>query len=535
MKVEDLINKLKNANIRIDLVDGNLRVSYPNLSNHENALIDELRVRKAEVIEFIKVSSMQSVAFSKISTSNAERLDYPISHAQKRLLLLTQQDDALIAYNSFGVKRLVGPLDLKKIQLAVNVLVERHESLRTIFKITKGEFRQQVLYFDEADAQIHYIDLRNHRCQEEKIIAQCDSEAKHRFELDRLPLFRLSLLQIGTREYIFLCNIHHIISDGWSLKVFFSELMYLYNSRFDQLKAALPPLKLQYKDFSSWHNALLNDERFVQTHQSYWHRKLDGAGDSTYLHTDFKRPLVKTYKGSTITSFVSADVENLLQMVTQNFNVSLFVVLVATLKLLLFKYTYEKDITLGTSVAGRDHPDLENQVGFYVNTLALRTQFFEDDSFADLLRAVDQTVMEGLQFQAYPFDLLVEELASKRDLNEFPFFQIKVVLQSTADITGLKNFSGDDDLQGISIHDCKFDTHVSLNDLSLRFAVSDKRLSVDISYNTDLFTAERINQFYRHWEQIVRQAGGNPYGELISYSYTTEEENAQLLKKYSNF
>ncbi|MEZ2338357.1 condensation domain-containing protein [Mucilaginibacter sp. RCC_168] len=533
MKVEELIAELKRSNIHIEVIGDQLKISSNELNIIPMPLIERLKAHKSEIIQFIN-SSEKFNNYQSIPKILEIKEHYSISHAQKRLLILAQHDNSLMAYNSFAAKVLKGAIHFEFLQQALDILVYRHESLRTIFITIEGEFRQKILDFKEEYSRIEYIDLRYSTMKEREIINKCNSHSKILFNLDKLPLFRACLLQTGEATFLFLFNIHHIISDGWSLKVFFSELMYVYNSLSNSKAVILPTLNIQYKDFTKWQNDQLKDEHFQNKHRSYWHTKLADVEDHAVLMTDYKRPRTLTYNGRLLKKMLPDDASLTTKKLMNCYNVSLFVVLVASLKLLLFKYSNQEDIIIGTSMAGRDHSDLENQVGFYVNSIALRTKVSKNDLYADFIRKVNKTVMEGLEFQAYPFDMLVDEILQFRELNRAPFFDIKIVLQNMEDIQGMRNFQGSEALTDIEIEDFPVESEVCINDLSFRFTADDGKLLLDISFNTDLFTSGRVEQIYEHLVNILRQSTQDPDLEIKEFDYMTKEERQKLMNNYLN-
>lgn len=534
MQIEELLGRLNKANIKITVAGENLKLSTASGNTIPSALLNDIKEHREAVINYIQKREQDKYRFESIpKVPEDER--YEISHAQKRLLILAQFDEPLIAYNCFGSKILEGFVNIDILRKSFNVLIQRHESLRTVFYMDEGEFWQKII--DPAnlswqDFQTTYTDLQDDPEMADKLKNICGQYSGMAFRLDKLPLIKTGLFRIGKSEFVFLYSIHHLISDGWSSKVFFSELMHLYNCFSTGSDVYLQPLRIQYKDYSSWQNRLLKNKSFIKPYRDYWINRLQGAGKPLNLLPDFNRPEVKTYHGNVIQKLLPHELHNAIQALCLKSDNSMFTFLLATVKLLLFRYTNEEDIVIGTSVAGRDHPDLESQVGFYVNTLALRTRFLRTDTFYELLKKVNETVLEGLDHQLYPFDILVDELTIDRELSHSPLFDIKVVLQNTEDLTEIRDVKIETTIRDVIIKNYPADLHVSIYDISFRFTEHNDGIYTNIEYNTDLFTKERIEQMFSHFIFIVKQVLANSAIRLEEVSCLTPEEKSRLMDRY---
>jgi len=533
MSIAQLILSLKSQQIRIRLVDGQLKVSSKSGKPLDDVLLQELKKNKAALIRFLKEDGGRTTLFRPIPPAPHQEV-YDVSHAQKRLLLLTEFDEANIAYNSMAAKRITGSLNLEAFRQSFHTLVERHHSLRTIFLLVGGEFQQKVVDAAQINYKMEYVDLRNDPNQAIVIEEAAKAHSRHLFKLNIGPMLKTTLLHIQDGEYVFLCVIHHIISDGWSLNVFLNELMQVYDACCAGLKNPLYPLTLQYQDYSVWQNDYLSNSPEVDQQRLYWQRQFSEAIEPLALAADFKRPPVKTYVGRLYKDCIDPEQTRQLNLLAQRYNVSLFTTLLAAVKALLFRYTRQEDITIGTSVAGREHLDLENQIGFFVNSVALRTRFSSDDTFVRLLLRVQETVVEGLQYGTYPFDRILDDLELEWDLSRSPLFDVKVVLQTTGRIKTLKNVRAANQKQSIAYEDYPLLHEVSIYDLSFRFTELDSRITLDLEYNTDLFRDSRVHQISTHFKTLLTSILANENDMLGRLVYIPVEERQKMLINHHN-
>ena len=302
------------------------------------------------------------------------------------------------------------------LEQAFETLIERHESLRTTFITVDGEPRQRIRSFAESGFKVAEVNLRGDRDGEEKAREYAQQESIRPFDLEQGPLLRCVLLELESDRSLFLFTMHHIISDGWSMGVLIKEVLSLYEAYSSGRSNPLLPLRIQYKDYTYWQNSQLTGEG-LQVHRDYWLNQLLGDLPVLDLPTDYARPAVKTYNGHSVSYVLEPLLSRKLQDLSNRSGSSLFMTLLAGINVLLYRYTGQEDIILGSPIAGRVHSDLEGQIGFYINMLALRTRLSGDESFEDLLEKVKETSLNAYEHQVYPFDKLVEELDLQRDMS----------------------------------------------------------------------------------------------------------------------
>jgi amino acid adenylation domain-containing protein len=310
-----------------------------------------------------------------------EAVSYSISDAQRRLWVLSQFEGGSIAYNMPSHIILDREINIGSFKRSIHSVINRHEILRTVFKEDEsGEPRQWILSVDELKFEIDYIDLRSSDTKEEKLKTYIFNDSYKVFDLENGPLLRASLLQLDEEQYVFYFNMYHIISDGWSMEVLAKDVLSYYESYKVNKEPNLSPLRIQYKDYSDWQLGQLETALF-KDHKDYWLEKLSGELPILELPTTKIRPLLKTNKGYSLGTYLSKEISQKLKSYSQQNGGSLFIGLVASLNALFYRYTAEEDFIIGSPVAGRDHVDLEDQIGFYVNTLILRNEVKGEENF----------------------------------------------------------------------------------------------------------------------------------------------------------
>jgi amino acid adenylation domain-containing protein len=444
---------------------------------------------------------------------------YALSHSQRRLWILDQMEGGFVAYNMPSAYRINGGLDIPAFQKAVHSLVMRHESLRTVFVIIDGEPKQ--LIRDSINNVLEIITESDPVAVHKEV----NKEAATPFDLSEGPLFRVKLLRIAENEHILILNMHHIISDAWSSDVLTKDLLMLYQAYAAGHEPSLPELKIQYKDYAAWQNALLASDQ-VKDSITYWKSKLSGELPVLQLPTDLPRPPVQTYKGKTFRLTLNEEITNNLKAFAKSRNASLFMILMAMLKVLLHRYTNQEDIIIGSPVSGRIHPDLEHQIGFYVNTLALRDEVKPEDSFVSVLEKVKQTTLDAYQHQIYPFDRLPDDLKLSRDLSRAPIFDVMLVLANQA--------SPLPQPKGLNISEYEIDASVSKFDLSFEVAEKQTHLDIGINYNTDLFKEDTIRRMASHIEALSTSLIQEPNQPVSSLNMLSNDERQAVLFHFNN-
>ncbi|MEW6234625.1 MAG: amino acid adenylation domain-containing protein [Candidatus Omnitrophota bacterium] len=502
---------LRSLKIAIWLEKGQLRYRAPKGAMTPE-LTEELRRRKDEIIAILNPNAISDIP------STPSREHYPLSHAQKRLWILSQMEESSSAYNIPLHQLLEGDLDRNALEEALYYLQARHESLRTTFVAIDGEPRQVI--HDAATDYFHYVDLSYEAKAEETARHRGRKESSQIFDLENGPLWKAVLLKLTDKRHVLLFTMHHIISDGVSINILARDLSRHYELIRKNAADLLPPLRIQYRDYAQWQNRLL-DSVETATHRRYWLGKLAGTIPVLHLPTDFPRPAIQTFKGKELTFRLERErLKAVLKFARKN-QCSLFMVLLAALKTLLFRYTGQEDIIVGSPFAGRHHAGLEDQIGFYINTLPLRDSIYGKDSFTSLLRRVRQTATQAFDHQDYPFDCLVEELRIQRDLSRSPLYDVLLILQNQDD----SEFAFED----LQVH--LFFEHPETSKYDLSFCCKEQRdgLYISIEFNTDLFLPERIESMGRHLLNLIGSALNEPSLPISLLNLLDDDERRRIL------
>lgn len=458
-----------------------------------------------------------------------EAESYPLTASQSRLWILSQLDGGNLAYNMPEAIILKGNLDKQKFKQSFDKLLQRHEILRTYFKIdSTGEIQQYIMPFQTMSFQIlekNYIDIIN---QKEAIETYLKEMNSFPFNLEHAPLLRASLLQTQNDEYVFFLTMHHIISDGWSMELFMSEIIKIYQALVSEKEINLPELNIQFKDYALWINQVSKQEEYLKSEQ-YWVKQFEGDLPVLDLPNSKNRPLIQTYNGESYSHTFSIEFLDKLKSLSKEQEVTLFMTLMAGVNALFYRYTGVNDIILGTPVAGREHPDLEIQIGLYLNTLAIRTIWEENSTFSDLLDIQKETLINAYDNQDYPFDALVEKLNLKRDTSRSALFDVMVILQNQNQINSFKK----EQLQDIEVQSYPFSRKTSQFDMSFNF-FEDKGLGLVIEYNTDIYSQEIVERMAAHFESIMNVFLDKPDTLITKADYVTDLEKKQILVDFNN-
>jgi len=499
-------------------VDGNgLIIKSQQKINDE--ILKELKERKEELINYL--TNNTSKGNSSIPTV-AIQADYPLSYSQHRLWVLNQLSLENTAYNMNSSYLFEGNLNEEALEKSFINLINRHESLRTVFKENEsGEIRQFILSCSELNFSINKIDLQS-ELNINKILSK---EFNIPFKLDEGPLIRASLFKVDTDKWILTYVIHHIIGDGWSLEVIINNLMSFYEADIYIKQEPFQKLTVQYKDYSAWQRSQILSET-GNNQKEFWLRLLDGEIPKLELPTDFPRPKVKSYVGDVIEINIDYIVSTEIKSICKEHSVSLFIFLLTALKTLIYRYSNQKDIIIGTPIAGRNHNNLEDQVGFFANTLPLRTQFTGDEFFLDLLAKVKDMTLESFDNSQYPFDKLLEDLNLQRDMSRNPLFDIMLSVQNLEGILDKENF----ELGNLSISN--YNTKNEKNskfDISIYVAEDKDQISLILEYNTDLFEKSTIDRLGFHFINLMKSIIDDPHQKLYNLNILSSEEKHDLL------
>ena len=452
----------------------------------------------------------------------ADAEDYPVSYAQQRLWFLAQMDGGE-AYHMANSLRVRGLLETESLRHALGAMIARHESLRTSFLERDGTLRQRV--GEPGAVPLELIDLSREADPLAAARQHALEDARRGFDLSRAPLIRLHLLRLGADDHVLLFNMHHIISDGWSMDVLVREIMVLYRAALENGDANLPPLAIQHRDYVAWQSQRLTER--AGAHRAFWQKQLGDLPPPLELPCDFPRPPVKTYNGGRLRRTLDAGMLDSLNTLAQAHGTSLFMVLTALVKVFLHRISGAEDISLGVPSAGRGHMDLEGQIGFFVNTLVLRDSVSGTDNFADLLNRVRRTSIEAYAHEDYPFDEIVRDLNVPRDPSRNPLFDVMVVFQNTENVAL--------NLPGLEITSLALDYGTSQFDQLWSFAETATGLQLELRFNRDLFEEASIRRQMDCWTVLAESAVDAPQETIGRLPLLSPEDRTALLSRNSPF
>lgn len=525
--MESLFKKLRERNIIISLENGDLKVKF-NGAGLPADLVQELKANKPAIVQYLL--DLESEKTNSDIQPVALQENYPLSSSQYRMWVLCQFDGASRAYNMPGVYVLEGELDVDALGDAFLALINRHEILRTSFRDDhRGEIRQFVHSAEETRFGLVYKDLRKMENPDDRLGKEIRSDIQYPFQLASAPLWRACLYQVADTNYVLTCVMHHIISDGWSLEILFNELFAFYQALVKGTALSLKPLTIQYKDYAFWQHQQLDGALF-QAHKSYWLQQLEGELPVLALPGDHPRPAEKTYHGGRVSTRITAGVSRQLKALCQQQDTSLFMGLLSVVNILLYRYTGQSDIIIGSPTAGRDHIDLEDQIGLFLNTIALRTRFKGEDSFEKLLMQVRRVTLGAYDHQVYPFERLVDDLDIQRDLSRSPLFDVMIILQNAQ----VRRSDARQHFGNIKISSYELDVHVvSKLDLTFDFTELEEGLQTTIEYNSDIYDQHTALQWLRHLEQVIQAVIEEPAIPVGELNYMQPHEKKQLLESFN--
>lgn len=454
----------------------------------------------------------------------AEQNCFPVSFAQQRLWVIDQLEPGNIAYNILTAFHIDGPVDLEALESSFNQVILRHETLRTSFQTLDGRPVQVIA--PASPLAVRLVDLTNLPGIDSKseVERRVVKEAREPFDLARGPLLRVCLLRLAEHEHVLAITIHHIICDGWSTGLLLREVAALYQAFNRGEPSPLAELPIQYADFAVWQRQRMEGD-LLQAQLSYWKHQLDGV-PVLQLLTDRPRPPVQTFGGRRYTFALPSSLTERLNVLSSTEGVTLFMTLLGAFQTLLYRYTAQSDVPVGSVVANRTRSELEPLIGFFVNTLVLRTAFASDLSVRDMLQRVKQVCVGAFEHQDLPFEKLVEELHVERDPSRSALFQVMFILQN-AFVDSIQAAS----LEPTPLH---FDTATVKFDLVLNFSESGRQLIGTLEYNTDLFDAPTIDRFAGHLRTVMEAMVASPHLRLSALPLLSSAELRQLLVQWND-
>lgn len=469
-----------------------------------------------EVFQFPTVEQLSDMIYAmerrdfKSIPRTEEREHYPVSSSQKRLFALSQIEGGELTYNMPGAMMLEGSLDSGRLEKAFCQLIARHEILRTGFEMVDGELMQRVHL--SVEFQMGRVALQGK-------VEETIGHFVRVFDLQKPPLLRAVLIDVEQDRHILLFDMHHIISDGASIDILVKELVLLYGAE------DLSPLQIQFKDYAVWQQKNVQSEQKVEQ-EHYWLDTFRGELPRLEMPTDFPRAVDHRFEGDTLEFIINIHRSNGVRQLAAETGSTMYMVLLAAYTILLHKYTEQEDLIIGTPVSGRQHSELENLIGMFVNTLALRVYPTGDKSVRNYVLELKDHILGAQENQNYPFEELVEKLNVRRESGRHPLFDTMFVLENKED--------RELDMEGINLKPYPLDYSVSKYDIIFQAVEQGNELICSFNFATSLYKRETIERMVEHLLHLIDAMVVDPQTKLSSVELITIEEKAQILDVFNN-
>lgn len=478
----------------------NINISLENIFN--NSTIETLSKYIDSLIEnrfMIKIKEIEKESY------------YPISSAQKRIYYSSSLENNSTLYNIAGGIIVDKLLDVNKLQECFNILINRHESLRTHFDIINDEVVQVI--DDNIDFELPLEDVNSDD------LNKIYHDFVKPFDLSKSPLFRCKLIKLKDDKMLLLLDMHHIISDGTSLSILLQELCDLYNG------LSLPEKHIDYKDFTLWEKDQFETDEFNKS-KKYWLNQFNDEIPLLNMPTTSPRPSIQSFEGSNYHTKLSKDIFERINKTAKTLNITPYMLMLSAYYILLSKYTSQDDIVIGTPIVGRELPELSNILGMFVNTLALRNKIDHNLTFEEFSKSIKKNCLNSFKNQSYPFDMLVKDLNIKRDTSRNPLFDVMFVYQNN----GYQKI----DFKGTNVEYFIPDNNISKFDLTLEVIPTDNEYSLRFEYCTKLFNEDFIKRLSSHYINILTAILENNEIKIADIDMLSEEEKNQILYEFNN-
>lgn len=466
-----------------------------------------------EMARYIKETATEN-KYEPIETGE-KREFYPLSSAQKRLYILQQVEITSTGYNMPMVYMVEGKPGLQRLKETVQTLIRRHESFRTSFHIVDGNPLQKI--HEAVTFELEFFDLSKNQDSHDSPLHFINRFVRA-FDLSHPPLLRVGVIKIEEEKYILMLDMHHIISDGVSFGIFVKDFCTLFRDE------TLPPLPVQYKDYSIWQKERAGSE-MLKEQEAYWLKEFQGEVPLAHLPLDYPRPQVQSFEGESLIFEVDRELINRLKKQADETGTTLFMVLTAAYNVLLSRYTGQEDIVVGIPTAGRLHPDLQPIIGMFANTIALRNTPHPHQSFTGFLEKVKEKLLNAFKNQDYPFDRLIDRLHYQREPGRNPLFDTMFVLQNM-DIEAWE-------IEDLKITPYEYERQRSTFDISIEGYEKEDGVVFYLEYCTRLFKRETIKKMTVHFRNILKVVAENPSTRLSEIEMATEKEKEQVLVQFS--
>jgi amino acid adenylation domain-containing protein len=484
----------------------------------------QIAARKQELLEFLRVNEPQNTLIPPPIQRRAIEGPAPLSFAQERLWFLEQLEPGSAVYTICRASPLTRKLNVAALEASFSEILRRHEILRSQIRVVDGRPVQNAVAVSRFEVPI--IDLRSLAEPERgrKVLDRIKAEAERQFDFSAGLFLRAVLLQISNDQHILILTTHHMMADAWSMELLARELWTLYDAYANRISSPLQELPVQYADYAVWQRDWLQGE-VLESHLSYWRRQLENI-PILDLPTDRPRPAQQSYRGARQPITLSESLTTAVNDLSKREGVTQFMTLLAGFQVLLYRYSGQEDVVIGSPVANRNRLETEGVIGFFVNTLVLRTDLCGKRSFKELLYHVRDVCFGAHAHQDLPFERLVQELQPERNVSRNPLFQVMFLLQNTPSYVPK--------LKELTLGRMGVDTGTSKFDLTLGLAERNEKLVGFFEYNTDLFDRSTIKRMVDHFEMLLRGIVANPDQPLSALPLLTQGERHQLLAEWND-
>ncbi len=448
----------------------------------------------------------------------------PLSFAQRRLWFLDQLEPGSPAYNIPVALSLKGDLQAAALEWSLEEIIRRHEVLRTNFVTENDEPIQIITPMTSFVLPVEDLTAVPAEQKEAEARRRAQAEAIRPFDLAAGSLIRARLVKLDSKEHVLLLTLHHIVSDGWSMEILFQELSAFYEAFTTGKLPGLPELSIQYADYTLWQREWLQGEE-LERQLGYWRKQLEEAPPVLELPTDRPRPAVQTYRGESQSLTLSPELSEGLKKLSRQEGATLFMTLLAVFQVLLYRYTGQEDVVVGTPIANRNRAEIEGLIGFFVNTLVLRTDLSGNPTFRELQRRVRKTALDAYAHQDLPFEKLVEELQPERDMSRTPLVQVLFVLHN--------NPGPDLRLAGLQLTSLNVEGETSKFDLTLTAIEENNGTRISIGFNPDLFNTETVERMLRHFQVMLGNVAADVEQRILDLPLLAEKERRQILVEWN--
>lgn len=525
MKINKLLQILSDKGIGLGLTQsGDIKVTT-DTGGLDNLIREFIVKNKVELIDWLKSHKESEPPELICHGAASDGALIEASFSQESLFVTSELQGHTRAYNMPSSIEIRGQLNCSAMAKAVESLVDRHSILRTYFKKTNEGIFQVVS--DNSKPKLSQMDISGFggQIRARKLKTLADIESNHRFNLSEGPLLRISLIKLDADSYVLQINIHHILTDGWSGGILIGELWHLY-SDYDQGDShSLSPLPFQYSDYAIWKRKLLQGAE-LEKQQAYWLNQLKDAPLLCTFPADYPRPPMESHNGGRYSFCLSVELTEKISALAKNSAVTLFMALFSAFNILLYRYSGEVDVVVGTPISNRNHPGLEKLIGYFVNMLVIRSRFASHDTFANVLKIFKADALQAYAHQDIPFEKVVELINPKRSVSYSPLFQTTF---------SLHEFLPEEyETPDLELNYIDQNSYTSRFDLSLDMYMSDNQLEGIVEYSTDLFDPKSIQRMMDSFAILLESIVEEPDLPCERYPILTKVESHRLLVDWND-